>query len=157
MKTRTPLPKLGKKKLAALGDKPLPWSTISKPSGSPRKQPKKKRTKSEKERIYGPPGYVEWIHDQPCIACGVVGFSEVAHIRTGGLSRKDDWIRTVPLCASHPIRVNERFVNELFPGHHRVLHHLGRQPFERYYALNLDTCAAETQLAWSSRIQEIGA
>lgn len=61
---------------------------------------RKPRKKSERERIYGPKGYVEWIHEQPCVACGWTP-SECAHIRTGGTGRKDDWTRTIPLCGPH--------------------------------------------------------
>jgi hypothetical protein len=90
MRPRQPIRRVSKKRLAANGGKTpfLKRSAI-------RKKPRKK---SERERIYGPKGYVEWIHEQKCIACGVVGYSECAHIKTGGTGRKDDWTRTVPFC-----------------------------------------------------------
>lgn len=105
----------------------------------------KKRTKSERERIYGPPGYVEWCHAQPCIACGVVGFSEVAHVGNGGMGRKSDWTDTVPLCGPRPA-----LIGGLFMGCHRFYDEYPKQ-FWSAYELDMD---AETQRCHSRWIEE---
>ena len=135
MKARKPLPRISKKRRAALGDRRV-FSTVR----------KKPRSKSERERIYGPPGYVEWVHKQPCIACDAEGHSEVAHIRTGGMGRKDNWVRTVPLCGPHVS--GPMFFH--YSGCHRVLHQLGRAHIEKEMGIDLDACAAATQKAWIS-------
>lgn len=118
----------------------IPFSTISKPSGSPRTAPKRKRTKAEKERIYGPPGYVEWCKSQVCVACRRSSRCDVAHILSGGVGRKDDWIRTVPLCSDKPYRL----------GCHSLLHTWGRKSFEVQWGINLEKCALQVQEQWLS-------
>lgn len=63
----------------------------------------KKRTPEATERIYGPPQFREWLHNQPCILCGIEGYTQQCHAQTGGKGRKDDWTRTFPACGPHPV------------------------------------------------------
>lgn len=61
----------------------------------------KKRARPAKEtnRIYGPKTRREWMKTLPCSACGVVGYSEGAHVLgNGGMSRKADADTQAPLC-----------------------------------------------------------
>lgn len=111
---------------------------------------RKHRKPSEFKRIYGPKGYVEWIHEQPCIACGVVGFSECAHIKTGGMGRKDDWTDTVPLCGLKPIGVGYSV-----SGCHEAFHNWGRKTFELVHDLDLTVAATATQNAYKEFKGEI--
>ena len=122
------------KKLAQLGGR-VPSSSITGKKKGIRKKP---RSKSERERIYGPPGYVEWCKSQTCVACRHSQRSDVAHIQTGGVGRKDDWTRTVPLCS----RVSYRH------GCHGMLHLLGRKTFEDFHNINLDDEAERNHARW---------
>lgn len=136
-KPRSPIRKISKKRLSKLGKGPI-WSTVK----------KKPRKKAETLRIYGPPGYVEWCKSQPCVACFDRSGSEVAHIKTGGTGRKDEWTRTVPLCGPH---LNGWLID---PGCHRLLHHIGRYAFEDRFSIDLDACASATHTRWLSHTEE---
>jgi hypothetical protein len=123
--------------------KPLPLSTHRIPRTAVKR---KGRSSKERQRIYGPRGYIEWIHERPCAACGVIGWSECAHIKTGGMGRKDDWTRTIPLCGPH---TNPRR-QTITIGCHRM------------YDLRLlalpewcppELLAAETQAAWLAHLE----
>lgn len=142
---RTQPRRISPKKLAANGGK-YPYSTIPASSKKPRRKPRKP---SETLRIYGPKGYVEWIHEQPCIACGVVGFSECAHIKTGGMGRKDDWTRTVPLCGPHWVAGGFGYggAYEYF-GCHRRLHAEGAESFGRCWLIDFKQASASTRKLW---------
>lgn len=109
---------------------------------------KKPRTKSEKLRIYGPPGFVEWCKSQPCIACGVVGYSEVAHIKTGGTGRKADWTDTIPLCSARSFVTPSS--RGWLMGCHMVLHQTGRESFELRWDIDLEVAAIAIQEQWAS-------
>ena len=66
---------------------------------------KKPRSKAERLRIYGPPGRVEFVKSLPCAACGVVGYSENAHVPPkgeAGTGYKADYRFIVPLCGPRP-------------------------------------------------------
>ena len=46
--------------------------------------------------------YLRWVASQPCIACGVEGFSQAAHANYGkGMAMKTSDHETFPLCAPH--------------------------------------------------------
>lgn len=89
------------KKLRA-SQKPIPRSPKPIQGGPRRKAVKKKRrTKKEDQRIYGPELFREYLHHHECLGCGYRGEPEEmqqAHVHTGGVGRKDDWERTGPLC-----------------------------------------------------------
>lgn len=89
--------KISAKKLAKLGGK-MPFSTASRTAVK-----RKPRPKAETERIYGPPARRKWMKLQPCSACGVVGYSEGAHVLgNGGTGRKADADTQAPLCGIRP-------------------------------------------------------
>lgn len=96
--SRSPLRKISDKKLKSLGGK-TPFSSIT----SKRKRVKAwKRKPSEFKRIYGSKQRVLFVKTLPCAACGVVGYSENAHVLgTGGLSRKAAYETIAPLCGPY--------------------------------------------------------
>lgn len=117
---------------------------------SSRPTSRKKRTaaeqRAEDERKYGSEERIAWLKSLPCIACRVVGFSEVAHTRTGGTGRKADARFTVPLCGP---RMQDGF---FVAGCHRKQHDVGRSEFERDYDLLLDEEAEKTEAAWQRQL-----
>ena len=54
-----------------------------------------------------------------------------AHIETGGMSRKADADKIVPMCSEH-----------------HALHHTGAETFVECYGLDLQAMAAETERLW---------
>lgn len=46
--------------------------------------------------------YRRWVASLPCIACGIVGYSQCAHANGGGMGTKDCDLRTFPLCCARP-------------------------------------------------------
>ena len=113
-------------------------------SGKPLKRTrikKKPRSKEERERIYGPKGYVEWIHEQPCVACGY-GRSECAHVGNGGTARKSDWTQTVPLCGWRYLGTNFGTI-----GCHRLYDEYPSH-FAEAYQLDMEAEALRTNRAW---------
>lgn len=90
------------KALATLKDrKPLRSSSPSRTAPPKRKARivKKARPAKETRRIYGPVEFRDYLHRHACLGCGYKGEAiQQAHLRTGGVGRKDDWTRTGPLC-----------------------------------------------------------
>lgn len=80
--------------------KPLPprRHRLKRSAVKPRNAARKRR---EFARAYGSRERVEWVKSLPCAACGVVGFSENAHVASGGAGRKADASQIVPLCGPH--------------------------------------------------------
>lgn len=113
------------------------------------------RRKREKEardyaRKYGSEARVKFVKSLPCAACGVVGFSENAHVpptaESGGAGRKADYRFIVPLCGPHRTDMNRV---GLTSGHHWILDKLlGREKFEAEYCVNFDELAADTEKRW---------
>lgn len=121
----------------------IPRRKALKRSAPPRKR---KRTASERERIYGPPGFVEWIHEQPCACCRVVGYSEAAHMVTGGTGRKADWTTIAPLCRTRTVS------GWLAEGCHALAHRRGMSALaHREPSFNPETAMVKTQNAWAAR------
>lgn len=113
---------------------------VPKPSPRPKKERKPvkrvnaKRRKSEFARCYHSKSRVGFVRGLPCVVCRFVP-SENAHILSGGVSRKADYDKIVPLCEKH----------------HRAIHLWGRETFENICRpLDLDKAAAETEAAWLS-------
>ena len=130
---------------------PLRRSTRLAPGGKPRpkltaeeaeaqwiaSRPKRrKRSKSEFARIYGSPARVRFVASLPCVGCGR-GPCENAHIETGGMGRKADSDRIVPLCN----------------GCHREFHWWGREDFEDGYHIDLEGAALQTEMLWRRATQ----
>lgn len=134
---------------------PKPPRTPRKPrhplqSASRPKAKNAKRQKREKVRTNGSPERDAFVRSLPCAACGVVGYSEVAHVgREGkGGSRKANADQTAPLCGPRPAG-NRCFAN--YEGCHRASHR-GQQTFEAFYEVDLAECAAETERAYQATI-----
>lgn len=82
---------------------------------------------------------MEFVKSLPCASCGRTGtYIDNAHIETGGMSRKADYDKIIPLCG--------RFAPK-FSCHVR-LHNHGREDLELWGGFNLDSCAAATEKAW---------
>ena len=94
----------------------------------------RKRRDKEWARAYGSIERVFYVSTCMCCAvesCTNYGDNHNAHIETGGMSRKADADRVVPLC----------------PRHHAE-HHTGAEMFVECYGIDLNTAALETQRAW---------
>jgi hypothetical protein len=104
----------------------------------------KKRSASEKSRIYGTDERIAWLKGRACLvshrpdlhAC--MGAIECAHTENGGMGRKANAETTVPLCHAA----------------HRLLHTIGQRSFERTYGLDLTAEAARVGSAWLRHCEE---
>lgn len=119
----------------------------------------KKRKASETLRIYGPPARRAWMKTLPCSACGVVGYSEGAHVLgNGGMSRKADSDTQAPLCGPRGQLPAPDVVVPLFNasagfyvGCH-VLYDDYRWIFEKKFPdFDPEKAAADCQTAWLSQ------
>lgn len=63
---------------------------------------RKKRSASERERIYGTEAHQDWLRAHGCLGCGRTGSDDhphhLHHVRNGGKGRKADAATLVPLC-----------------------------------------------------------
>lgn len=108
------------------------------------------RKRKEFARCYHSKERVEFVKSLPCSVCGVVGYSENAHIKNGGTGRKADYAQIVPLCGPHPTAMNRAGITA---GHHWV-HDSGgysRDEFEIVYDINLERVAARTEEQWQNQ------
>jgi hypothetical protein len=46
--------------------------------------------------------YRRFVAAQPCMSCGIVGYSQCAHANGGGMGTKASDLDTFPLCATRP-------------------------------------------------------
>jgi hypothetical protein len=106
-----------------------------------------KRHSREWRRAYGSVERVEFVKGLPCVACGIVGYSDNAHVESGGTARKADADKIAPLCGR---AVEEAFLDRV--GCHTAFHALGREWIEARYSLDLQQCAAETEAAWQAHL-----
>lgn len=94
------------------------------------------RHAAEWARAYGSDARVEWVKRQPCLVPGCQrGPCDNAHVGNGGIGRKEDADRIVPLCGFH----------------HRELHDTGRHVFERVHELDLLHSALLLEERWRAR------
>ena len=63
------------------------------------RQRKARRKRERAERLYGPPGFADFVRAQPCRKCGRSP-SEVHHDPPEGLSKRGHWTNTTPLCTN---------------------------------------------------------
>lgn len=107
----------------------------------------RERKAANLERAHGPAERREWIKTLPCANCGIVGYSEGAHIKNGGMSKKADARFIVPLCGQHHDVI----------GCHATQHIYG---WSALWALDcgwLRSLAADrTEAAWQSHIRQTG-
>jgi len=60
----------------------------------------KRRSAAESERVYGPPERREWVTTLPCAACGLIGYSQNAHVLPNkAKGKKGDAKGIAPLCS----------------------------------------------------------
>lgn len=112
------------------------------PKPPPRQPKERKRLKARNDRRHK----AEWLREYESkermgfvksLPCATAHFgcrlpSENAHIESGGKGRKADADKIAPLCEMH----------------HHQLHTIGRQSFERIYAIDLAGVAAITESRW---------
>jgi hypothetical protein len=92
---------------------------------------RKPRKASERERIYGPKGRVEFVQSLPCIVCQSFP-SDNMHIKGDGVSRKAGYQWIVPCCRTH----------------HEDAHRIGIKTFARAFDIDLELAAIATQQQW---------
>lgn len=130
--------KLSDKRLKALGGK-VPFSTIR----------KKKRPASKTIRIYGSKARRDWVKLQPCAACGVVGYSENAHVAPPsekGTGYKADAKWVAPLCGMRELWSPGGFSASI--GCHTMYDEF-RSSFDRRFPdFDPAKACAETERAW---------
>lgn len=125
-----------------------------------RTKPKKvnrKRKASEFARCYHSRKRVAFVKSLPCIGCGVVGYSENAHVVIDGAGRKADYGQVVPLCGPHytkPLVPSLLGTALALRGCHNELHQMGRAAWELYRHIDLDEAAARTETAWQSHVDQ---
>ncbi len=104
----------------------------------------KARRLKEFVRCYGSAERVEWVRLRECMACGVEGFSENAHVLgNDGMGRKGDCKTIAPLCGT-------RFMTL---GCHPMLDTDPTKFRERFPAFNAKRAARETQKAWEAYLE----
>lgn len=129
---RTPI----RRKTPLQATKPAKGTHTAPKHGKARKTLKAKpRKASERERIYGPRGFQDWLHRLPCIVCGHRGDIHAHHYRSDGMGRKAGWDTIVPLCVAC----------------HRLVHDIGRRRFEALKRVDLEAQAKRVQAAWERR------
>ena len=106
-----------------------------------RKHPRKP---SETLRIYGPLARRKWMKLQPCSACGVVGYSEGAHVLgNGGMSRKADYDTQAPLCGYRMLSTSSETI-----GCHKLYDDYRWIFDEEFPGFDPEISAAETESRW---------
>ena len=90
-----------------------------------------RRKPSERERIYGPKAFRDWLHEQRCVVTGRYGVVQ-AHVKNGGMARKADYEWSVPMLDAL----------------HRELHQHGIDTFQAKYNIDLELAAIATQQQW---------
>lgn len=96
------------------------------------------RTQAQKDanwlRAFGSVERAGWVNARPSVATGR-GPCVNAHVKSGGTSRKADYIWIVPLT---------------WHEHANELHQHGQKTFERLYGIDLIEEAVKTELAWQA-------
>ncbi len=98
----------------------------------PPKRRNAKRKAKEFDRAFGSEARVLFVQSLACVACGLVGFTENAHIANGGMGRKADAAKIIPLCQWC----------------HRRQHEWGAGTFAIRFNLDLRALAYATERAW---------
>jgi hypothetical protein len=96
-------------------------------------------------RSHGESPRIEFVKALPCLVCGYSP-CEVAHVGNGGMSRKSDASKTVPLCGMGWRRVGR--TDAIWEGHHRESHRFGIETFQAKYGVNMEDEAAKVEAKW---------
>lgn len=152
-KARKPIAKVSAKRAAKRKAEALAF--VRKAKAIKAKRPSKvfvKQTKAEKEatefaRTHHSVERAAFVQSLPCCGCGVIGYSENAHVGNegAGKGRKANYDQIAPLCSP---RSRPSQVPPLRGGCHALSHRIGQQTFEEIQSVNLAECMAETQRAW---------
>ena len=117
-----------------------------------RVKPNAKRKAKRLKRTHGTVARREWMRTLPCAACGVVGYSEAAHLRksdggTKGTGYKGGADETLPLCGPRPIfnPVNGEWY---YKGCHTSYDGDAHDAFLRTFHLSPAQVARDTHAAW---------
>lgn len=154
---RKAIKKISDKRLKSLGGK-TPFSSISKRSESPRKlNPKRKA--SEFRRAYHSKERVLFVKGLPCSACGVVGYSENAHVPPkgeAGTGYKADYRFIAPLCGIRPISLLAvlRFAASTYAGCHTMFARYRSDFNAAFPDFAPEVAAAEAERAWKAHTEE---
>ena len=111
--------------------KPMARGAGPKRSKAVKKRNPARRAK-EFARCYHSVERVEWIQSLRCVASGLLGNIDNAHISGGGMGRKAHYSLIVPLAAEC----------------HRELHRIGRPAFEAKWRVSLAVEAERVHKAW---------
>lgn len=103
-------------------------------------------------RSYGGKARVEWMKTLPCVACGVVGFSQNAHIKTGGAGRKSDARFCVPLCGPQSMFQWKSHVFPAYIGCHASFEEHRAEFRETYPVLDLSAEALRIDALWTEHL-----
>ncbi len=128
---------------------PKPAKRIKKARKAIVRTPMKKKKPSAKEttRSMGTKARREFVASLPCAACGVVGYSQNAHLLgNGGKGRKKHHTTIGPLCGPRP----NRYSDTTYLGHHALYDKYRIEfdfDFPHFYA---EAVAAETEELWQS-------
>lgn len=112
---------------------------------------KKPRKPSEFKRIYGSKQRVEWVKSLPCSACGVVGYSENAHVAPAsekgtGYKADAEWI--APLCGTFLDYGVGGWLQSLNIGCHKMYDEHRDDFDEEFPDFNPEEAARTTNEAW---------
>ena len=117
---------------------PAAKGTVAPKHGKAHRSPlrPKPRKQSERERIYGPTGFLDWLHKLPCLVCGHRGDIHAHHTPhpSSGMGRRADWVALVPICSAH----------------HRMIHDIGQKRVAAMAGLDWARAAARVQAAWEA-------
>jgi len=93
------------------------------------------RRQLERARAYGPTARRAWMKEQPCLVCHATP-SDGHHVEGGGMGRKADASKQVPLCRIH----------------HDECHATGARTFAARYGLDLQAEAAAAEARWQDAL-----
>lgn len=123
-----------KKPMISLDDVRSAWKKLIAPIN-------RKRAAKRKLEAFGPPGFVQFVHEYGCVVArqsgttgGCLGPVEAAHVRsraTGGVWRDG----VCGLCV----------------GHHRESHDIGQKTFQKKYEIDLDLWAVAICHQWEKQ------
>jgi hypothetical protein len=119
--------------------------TLATSCPKPAKKNKSAKKKRNWLRAYGSKDRADWMKTLRCVVTLRYGTEDDpidnVHIETGGVSRKADAEKVVPMLRSK----------------HRELHAIGQKTFARKYPwINLEELAAETERLWQAHLNTMG-
>ncbi len=116
-----------------------------------------RRARETHEKAHGPKARGEWIATLPCAACGVVGYSQPAHVLgCAGTGLKKGPETIAPLCGRHycsPPRKGTR----MYVGCHRLFDQYRWIFNDQYPAFNPEAEAAKQNAAWLASLPPLEA